>query len=119
TQDARMRLFNLESKRIVNQVQVESSSILPHAAFSPIGKILALCLDNVVITDVKTGRTIRTLPIAGTDICFSPNGTYLAVAHGRTDPDSAVGSGVTVWNTRTWKPVVDFKTLGQNPMRVR
>jgi RNA polymerase sigma factor (sigma-70 family) len=67
-------------------------------AFSPNGKILAACGNQVVLWDVATGRAIRTLPtsvrgIQTKTLDFSPDGKTLAVFSGAQE--------ISLWEVAT------------------
>ncbi len=82
-------------------------------AFSPDGKTLALGCHDVVLWEAATGKELATLKACSHGVyslAYSPDGNWL-VAGGNTLTEA---SSIKMWDTRTNKEAVKFKTTSQS-----
>ena len=102
--DAVTIIWNMKTWKSIQRVQAHEESIRCLCA-SPDGRYFATGSndDTVVIWDARTGKPIRKLGLFGGDIIgleYSPDGSKLGVSR------HWQGSGVFVFDTKTWKPTL-------------
>ncbi|HXJ57762.1 MAG TPA: hypothetical protein VNU68_13975, partial [Verrucomicrobiae bacterium] len=66
------------------------------AAFSPDGKLFAYSADKIFVREAASRKLVATLESPATTLSFSPTAKLLA---------SGQDSGVTLWDTETWREV--------------
>jgi WD40 repeat protein len=78
--DGSVWLWNAETGQLIRHCENEKATYSGCIAFSPDGTLLASNGETILIWDVRTGKTLRSLDTKGHNILFTPDGRSLVCA---------------------------------------